>query len=166
VADDFPIDEDEAQTFSAFDDVEAAKAIRRLINLDRDEAAADEMCAAMKADIERRRAFLVARDLPLLREYAAARLRGKSKTVKTPGGSLSFRTVNAHLKIKDRAAVLAWAKERAPQLVHTTMTPVEKFEADEVKAYVEKHGEIPPGIEGVPEHEAFTVKPPKGDDHG
>lgn len=75
---------------------------------------------SMKKDAQRRIDGLLYRFQSEIGEYAKTQLKGSSKTLKTLYGSVSFRTVNESLKVKDKDAALAWAKNYCKDAIKTT----------------------------------------------
>lgn len=85
----------------------------------------------------------------------------KTKTLKTLGGAFAFRTVPGGIRKDDAAALLAWAKEQAPDLVERQEIVKEDVPDAKLKAYFESTGEIPPGALLAEDRETFTHKPGK-----
>ncbi len=84
---------------------------------------------------------------------------GKSKTVKTLGGNLSFRTVPAVLEITDTGS----ASEVAITLGLVKPAPVDLAAYREAaKVALEERGELLPGVELRPARESFSIRFPKG----
>jgi phage host-nuclease inhibitor protein Gam len=81
---------------------------------------------------------------------------GKTKTLKTLGGSFSFRTVPGGLRVIDKDAALQWAKEHAPALVE--VKTVESLPAAALKSHLQTTGEVPAGCEIADDRESFSHK--------
>lgn len=76
--------------------------------------------------------------------------KGKKKSVDFLTGKAGYRTKPAKITIIDRAAVKAWCEEHcldALELIVQRTTPI--------KEHIESTGEVPPGIEHTPKHDAF-----------
>lgn len=99
----------------------------------------------------------------LLKPYAAAQLEGKkSKTLKLPNGSCSFKK-GTTTYVKNEEVLLPFVKENAPQFVKTKESvdwaELKKFfhNADGGKM-VTDDGEIVPGVTWEQKEESFAVK--------
>lgn len=79
---------------------------------------------------------------------------GKRKSRALPSGSIGWRTKPAGLEVKDSEALLRWAASVSSELVRVKREPA----LVEIKKYVARTGEIPPGTEPIPECEVFEVK--------
>lgn len=124
----------------------------------------DDWLAGQVGPLESRAAFFEQH----LTEYARwQRETNGVKTLKLPSGEVPSRVVPARPEINDKVFV-AWALQNAwHSALRTTYAPV----ADEVKRSVSftqtengwvavgPHGEVVEGVELVPEHISFTVKP-------
>lgn len=96
-----------------------------------------------------------------LREYAEANrgelLKGGKKKSRTlPHGSIGWRKKGGGFEVKDPVALLAWAQT---QPVEMGLVRIKEEPAiAQIKAYVEKSGELPPGTDLKEETEEFSVK--------
>lgn len=116
---------------------------------------------AMIADLEQEKKSLTDRFGSQAENCAMSILqatKAKTKTLKTLGGSFSFRTVPGGLRKADPVAVLEWAKTEAPGLVKRTEIVKEDVPAEAIKTHWQETGEIPPGCELVPDRQTFTHK--------
>jgi hypothetical protein len=91
---------------------------------------------------------------PVIADYMAAHPPKKGKTLHTPAGSVSLRTVPAHVSIEDEGNAMQWAKANHPHAVVTR----ESLSAAEIKAWVSATGEIPPGCVMVDDEERMYVR--------
>jgi hypothetical protein len=73
-------------------------------------------------EIENKRRWLSVRFMPELLTWAQTALTAKSRTVKLPSGSVSFRKVPGSTKVTiiDNRQAVAWAEEHAPNAVKRT----------------------------------------------
>lgn len=93
--------------------------------------------------------------LPLAQDVARSLLAGKSRSVKTPFGTLAFRSVPARVEVKDEA-VLIKAAESDIYLVPCIRVKTE-VSRSAVAEHFKKTGEIPPGCELLAERDKFYV---------
>ena len=104
--------------------------LERIQAADADVAACDarlkaisENIAAMRKEHEKRKDWLLMRFAAELEAFAAAELDGKkTRTFKTPFGSLSFRTAPGSVKVLDMEEAVKWAKMYEPEAVKVTET--------------------------------------------
>ena len=83
---------------------------------------------------------------------------GKSRTVKTLCGNLSFRTVAARLSVGGMEDALQTAKLTCPEAVIVVETLDKKKLLEKVGAHFEATGELLPGIERSEERQSFSIK--------
>ena len=119
----------EAHERFTVDDAHAAEwVLERVQSADAEIAACDarfkaisENIAAMRKEHEKRKGWLLARFALELEAFASLELEGKkTRTFKTPYGSLSFRTVPGSVKVLDMEAAVKWAKMYEPDAVKVT----------------------------------------------
>lgn len=119
----------EAQGHFTVDSTSAAEwVLERIQAADADIAACDarlkaisDNLAAMRKEHEKRKEWLLGRFAAELETFAAAELNGKkTRTLKTPFGSLSFRTAPGSVKVLDMEAAVKWAKMYEPDAVKVT----------------------------------------------
>lgn len=91
-----------------------------------------------------------------LAEYVSTRLRPGSRTLHLPHGSCGFRRVPGGPRVVDHDAVILWAREHLPEVIREEV--VVSLDARVVADHCRKTGEIPPGVEIVPDRDTFTVK--------
>lgn len=91
---------------------------------------------------------------PVIADYMAAHPPKKGKTLHTPAGSVSLRTVPAHVEIAEEADAMQWAKANHQQAI----VKRESLSAAEIKAWVGATGEIPPGCVMVDDEERMYVR--------
>lgn len=150
--------EDIGQLGDSDDEREILRYLRRRgrmqAELDRITAEAAGICRTLQNDINRLDGLYIAR----AREIAAAKLAGKkTKTVKTPFGQMSFRTVPARIFVKEIQQFLDACDSRIEYVDLIRQRPPEP-NLTEIKSYVEKTGDLPPGCDQIPQHEKFSVK--------
>lgn len=146
-------DEAQGRPWAITDDGAAAWAVDKVLGARERLARIKAACQLMIQDAERQVADAEARFLPALEAWALANPPRKGKTIRLPTGSLSFRTVPGGHRVVDAEAALAWARAYLPAAVVVS----ERLDAAAVREYVHASGEIPPGVERVPEHERFGV---------
>lgn len=123
-------------------------------------AQAAEMLAGLQRDLD----SFTGRYQPQLEAWAREALEatgGKSRTVKTLCGSLSFRTVPARLVVGGIEDALQTAKLVAPDAVvevPATETLDKKRFLEYASARFEETGELLPGIERTEERQSFSIK--------
>ena len=110
----------------------------------------------MTEDANKARQFFAGYD-PELGRYAAANLDGKSKTLKTPFGSISLRKNPDKLEIVDEASLIEWAKIAAPETLDVSfkISELPKESVDFMKKYPDmaaynEAAKIDQNIEPVP----------------
>lgn len=79
---------------------------------------------------------------------------GRGRTLRTLGGAFGFLKVSGAIRKTDDQAFLAWANTNAPALVRETIK--HDVPAGRLKGHWLATGEIRPGCEVVPEHDAFS----------
>lgn len=143
-------------------DAEAHYVIRRLARIDGELGALKANYEALRRDLEREREHVLAGDGARLREWTAAQLRGRRRSVRTLAGVAGFRTVPARLTVVDAGAVLAWARTAAPEALRETVDAGALGGPERFRQVDGETGEVgyapPPGIEITPARETFYVK--------
>lgn len=133
------------------------KIAARQAEIDLVKAQAAEMVRSLQSGLD----SFKARFEPQLEAWAREHLQmtgGKSKTVKTLGGNLSFRTVPAALEIADTGS----AAETALLLGLVKPAPVDLVAYRKAaQEALETRGELLPGVEIRPERESFSIRFPK-----
>lgn len=117
----------------------------------------DVKLEALNARIERGIRFFASR-LEAYATFAKADLLGggKKKSRALLHGSLGWRKVPEKLAVKDREALLNWARS---QPVESGLLRIKEEPAlDELKKHFKTTGEVPPGTEVEPEKEEFIAK--------
>ena len=141
------------------DTMEKVKWVLRKIMAEDSAIAAAEMelqaisanIAAMKRVHEQKRNWQLAQFTLPLQVFAAEQLKGqKTRTLLTPYGTLSFRTIPGSLKIVDAPAALEWAEENAPNAVKT----VKSVKISEITA----SDTLPQCFEMTERRDAFYIK--------
>lgn len=110
------------------------------------------------ADIQRQQERLLARFGRELEDYCRQKLgpEPRSKTLKFLQGKVNWRTVKGGPRLVDHEAALAFLDEHDEYFERcVTVTP--RVRASDYIALVEETGELLPGIEVVPDREAFYV---------
>lgn len=82
---------------------------------------------------------------------------GKKKSREVGYGTYGVRRVPARLSVPDPAALLAWAKTQAPDLIQQKID--ERVPHKLLEARYKDTGELPPGTEYEPEREQPFAKP-------
>lgn len=82
----------------------------------------------------------------------------KQKSIKTPWGTLGFRKQNRHLAIADEAILLACCKNNPNPLMWDLIVTTESISKQKLNEHFEKTGELPDGVELIPECEKFYAK--------
>ena len=129
-------------------------------------AQAAEMLAGLQRDLD----SFNGRYAPQLEHWAREALEatgGRSRTVKTLCGNLSFRTVPARLSVAGLEDALQTAKLVCPSAVvavPATETLDKKRFLELVGAHFEETGELLPGIERTEERQSFSIKFASGKD--
>ena len=136
------------------DDNRAAWAADKVLGARERLARVKASCQAMIDEAAREAQDAEAFFLPLLEEWARANPPRKGKTIRLPTGALAFRTVIGGPRLVDAKAALDWAREHTPSLIEIT----ERVTITALKDYMEAVGEVPPGVEVVPDRESFDVK--------
>jgi phage host-nuclease inhibitor protein Gam len=110
------------------------------------EEAIDSGVAYVKAEMER--------DATI---HRAELVKGRSKTIDLPNGTISWRKKGGRLVVTDPEALAKWCVEEGPDKGLYRV----KTEADltKVQALFKATGVLPPGTEYEPEVESITIKP-------
>ena len=94
-----------------------------------------------------------------LRQWAEKQLAGeKSRTVKLAYGAVKARRVPGTVRIDDETALLAWINERPALRQKYPKLIKEEVRKSSLKAVIEATGELPPGVELVPEYDSWSVE--------
>lgn len=110
------------------------------------EEAIDSGVAYVKAEMER--------DATV---HRAELVKGRSKTIDLPNGTISWRKSGGRLIVVDKDALAAWCVEEGPVLaLYRVKTEPEMARVQNV---FKATGVIPPGCEYEPEVESITIKP-------
>lgn len=139
--------------------------LRKLANLEADEARVKAQSAVMLQQIESDRNSLMGRYQSQLENFTRAELeasKGKRKSITLFNGTVGFRTIPARLMIESEPDAITTARAVAPQTI-TTET-VERFDKKKFMEYAterfEQEGELIPGVGRTEERESFSVKFP------
>lgn len=154
----------EGQPFMVTDRKSAEWALRKIaskqaeIDLVRDQAA--DMLRSLQSDLDSFNGRYAAQLEAWAREALEA-TGGKSRTVKTLCGNLSFRTVPARLVVESEEDALQTAKLVCPQAV-AVVPAYEKLDKGALTAYakerLETEGELLPGFALTEERQSFSFK--------
>lgn len=106
------VDSEERADWAACKILEAEAQVERL------EVQHSVRLARARAELERAKAFFV----PQLEAWAERHLPRDRKSVDLPSARLAFKTVPGGLRIQDRAACLAWAREHLPSAIVPSYT--------------------------------------------
>ena len=82
----------------------------------------------------------------------------KQKSIKTPWGTLGFRKQGKHLEIQDETVLLPPCKQNENPLMWDLVVTTESISKEKLKEYFERTGELPDGVEIVPETEKFYAR--------
>jgi hypothetical protein len=137
----------------------ASWAVNKILSYEETRARIKAQADRMLADIDRREASFRERFEPELARWAEERMPKHRRFVDTLAGRIGFRLVKGGPRIVDREAATEWAKEHLPGAVFSEM--VLKLDARRVKEHVEKHGELPPGVDFTPDEDRLYVKAPR-----
>lgn len=140
----FAIDS-EARAAWAADKVLAAR--ERLARI---KANCQAMIEAAQSEVESAESFF----LPMLEAWAREHPPRRGKTIRLPTGALSFRTVPGGPRVVNEDDALDWAEFHLPAAVKVS----KKVMASVLKEHYQATGELPPGVEVVPDDERFDVK--------
>jgi hypothetical protein len=142
------------------DSEEAAEwVVDKLLTYEERLARLDRQYKRTRAALVREKESFSARFLVPLQVWAGHQLGRGSRTVHLLAGSLSFRRVKGGPKVLDADAVLRWADEALPEAVVEQVT--RRIDAQALREYVLREGEIPPGVSLIEDHDAFYVRAPK-----
>ncbi len=118
-------------------------------------AQAEEIIRGLDGDAARLRALHGAD----LREWARAELAGgRRKTLPLLFGSVSFRTVPASLRVAGSREAIEYAKGQGWDVVRVAETLDADGYRQQAAAVLHETGEVPPGVEVVPERESFSLR--------
>jgi len=119
-----------------------------------------ENCRKLEVRTASYLAYLKAQYEPHIEAYAKTRLEGqKSKTLTTPFGSVSFRTVRGGLKVRDNdlAASYAFGAGLSHAVKLTFNFQISKL-TDDQRHSIATSEILPEGFEVVPDKEAMSIK--------
>jgi hypothetical protein len=154
----------EGQPFMVTDRQSAEWALRKIAAKQAEialvQAQAADMLRSLQSDLD----SFTGRYQPQLENWARTALEatgGKSRTVKTLCGNLSFRTVPPRLVVESEADALQTAKLVCPQAV-VVVPATEKLDKATLTAYakerLETEGELLPGFTLTEERQSFAIK--------
>jgi phage host-nuclease inhibitor protein Gam len=108
------------------------------------------------AEAERNVTALESRFLDELRAWGEANLPAKKKTIVFRTGRMEFRTKAARFAVVDEVKALDWSKQHLPAAVVVKET----ISAEALIAHAKASGELPDGVERVPEviNGSFSIK--------
>jgi hypothetical protein len=117
-----------------------------------------ENCRKLEVRTASYLAYLKAQYEPHIQEYAKTRLEGKkSKTLTTPFGSVSFRTVKGGIKVVDPSLALDYAQLNG---FTNAIKVTESFQISKLdpaqKELIES--KLPEGFEVIPDKETMSIK--------
>jgi hypothetical protein len=154
----------EGQPFTITDRKSAEWALRKIASkqaeIDLVRAQAADMLRSLQSDLDSFNGRYAAQLEAWAREALEA-TGGKSRTVKTLCGNLSFRTVPARLVVGGMEDALQTARLVAPDAVvevPATETLDKKRFLEYASARFEETGELLPGIEHTEERQSFSIK--------
>ena len=107
--------------------------------------------------IEAGTAYLTAEVARYSTEHRKELVKGKTKSIDLPAGTVSWRKAGGKLTVTDKDALAAWAVEQGPEagLFRVKTEP----EMRAIQALFAKTGELPPGTDFEPETETISIKP-------
>ncbi len=117
-----------------------------------------ENCRKLEVRTASYLAYLKAQYEPHIEAYAKTRLEGqKSKTLTTPFGSVSFRTVRGGLKVVDPSLALDYAQLNG---FTNAIKVTESFQISKLDPAQREllEAEVPEGFEYSPDREAMSIK--------
>lgn len=97
-----------------------------------------------------------------LHEWTLANVTEKAKTIDLMVGKVSVRTVRGGPKVSDKAATLAWAREKAPEFVKVEVKEIETLDTkglvEAIKGNDDPVTDLPPGVVIAPDTESFRIE--------
>jgi phage host-nuclease inhibitor protein Gam len=134
--------------------------LRKLANIEaeqkRVQAQAAEMVRQLEQDAARLRHLYESELLDYCRRKMAEK-GNRRRSVTFFQGSVSFRSVPASVKVSDPAIALAYAQENGLPAVKTAVTLDAAAYRAAADAHMQETGELLPGMETTPEHEAHRL---------
>jgi phage host-nuclease inhibitor protein Gam len=143
-------------------------ALSRVADLERELEENEEVAKAAIARIEARKQLLnekVERGLRFFRSHLAAFAQehrsallggGKKKSRSLLHGTLGWKKSGGRLEVRDRAALLEWARLQPVELGFLRITEAPAL--DEIQRQFKLTGEVPPGTDVQPEVEEVVIK--------
>ena len=107
--------------------------------------------------IEAGTAYLTAEVARYSTEHRKELVKGKTKSIDLPAGTVSWRKVGGKLVVTDREALTKWCIEAGPEAGLFRVKTEPDMRA--LQEYFKKFGEIPPGTDAEPETESISIKP-------
>jgi hypothetical protein len=145
--------------FEVTDQQSAEWALRKIAGKRAEIDLVKAQAAALIAGLQRDLDGFEGRFVPQLEAWAAEQLGGgKSRTVKTLCGSLSFRTVPARLSVAGMEDALQTARLTCPSAVIVAETLDKRRFLESATQHFEATGELLPGIERTEERQSFSLK--------
>lgn len=134
-------------------DVEADEILKRLCEIDSAIMHYERAIAAQR----KAREELIAAHARALHDYCYQKLAdSKTKTIKFPHGTVSWRSQRGGFRVANTEAALGYLHENPPLWERcVVMTP--RLKTSEYVAVAEEAGEALPGIEVVPDREFFYI---------
>ena len=149
-----------AEPFMVNDEKSANWYLRKLANIDAEQKRVQMQAAQIVAQLATDADGLKHLYAGQLEAYCRARLQeagSRRKSITMLQGTCSFRTVPAGFRLTDTNAALRFAKECGGMLKTVESLDAEAYRCAADHALGE-YGELYPGMESVPEREAFSVR--------
>ena len=135
----------------------AAWVAGKLVSYDEEEQRIELQAQRLIEKVRSRRRGFEARFLDELRRYCDERLGDhRTRTLSLLTGDCCFRKIPGGVRVVDKVLTQAWADERLPTAIATKV--VKTLIDSEIKEHARVTGELPPGVEVVPDRETFVVK--------
>lgn len=161
---DTPAEPTDREEFHITDESSACWLLRQLANIQAEQqrikAQAEAMIARLQTDHDRL-THLFGNELEAWARTELLRRGGRRKSLHTLQGSLGFRTVPASVRITDERAALDYARarpEQFPRAVYTEERLRTGVYSVLAKRAMQQTGEVMPGVELIPEREAFRIQ--------
>lgn len=140
------------------EDLTVAAIVDRCLSYDERIARIEAQASTMIERLRREKAEYEAYALPVLADYYERHRPRRGKTLHTVSGSIGYRTIRGGPRVVDRSAALGWAIASGIGEAITTRT---ELVVSGVMSYVERTGEIPPGVALVDDEERMYIRPPR-----
>ena len=142
--------------FTVHDEASASWAIDKILAARERAARIRANCEEMIADAEKEASSTEQYLGPMVEAWARENLPRDKKSIKLPTGKVQFRSVPGGARVTNDQVLMDWAQRCEPRVIVEKVTA--RIDKSELDFYIQRTGDIPPGVEMVEGRETFSVK--------